>query len=212
MSEEEDWHGRPGGPRRHHREGTPTCEACLRARRRADKYRRATGRRKHVPSGPVWKHILALREAKMGYPQIARAVGRAEVSIWRIQHQEKVHVNTARAILAIPIPKSPEELPDSVYVPMAGAQRRLLALQWQRWGLRHLAEHTYLHSDTLWRIRVGKGSTITVETHEEVKRLYEFIGLRRGPSRKGGGIPAAAWDDIDDPNEEPKGLEESRTA
>lgn len=195
------------GLRQHTTNGTPACEPCLRARRRYDKLRRL-GVRKHVDAKPVWKHIQRLRKKGLGINQVARLAGMAPVSLWRIQHQEKVRVSTARKIMAIREPESVEEVPEGVYVSALGAQRRLLALAHQRWSIEALTEHTTLPFDTLWRIRAGKREQVRAETFREVVDLYERIGLRQGTSRlQRQGIPAAAWDNIDDPSEEPKGLE-----
>lgn len=201
----EDWHGTPGGARRHTKEGTPACEPCLRVRRRRAKQRRM-GVRFRLPAAPVWEHVQALREAGLGLPQIAKLSGMAEISVWRVQHQEHVRPETARAILAVPVPAKPDELPDTVYVPAVGSQRRLQALAWQRWAISHLAERTHLPEDTLWCIRAGKRTHVRAETAREIARLFDEIGAEIGPSRRRGGIPASAWDDIDNPLERPKGV------
>lgn len=197
-------HGTLGGVRWHTRSGVPKCEPCRRARRRYDKSRRM-GVVYSVPAGPVWEHIESLRAQGLGIPQIAKRVGRAEISISRIRSQQTCLASTARLIFSITAP-SLEELAPGRCVSATGSRRRLLALQWQRWGPPHLAPLTSVSEDALWRIRGGERRQVQAQTALEIRRLYEQIGTRLGPSRIRRGVPASAWNDIDNPLERPKGV------
>lgn len=82
-----------------------------------------------------------------------------------------------------------------------GAQRRLRALQAMGWPLLMLGRH--LH-------HVFENDRIRRVTHEQVVRLYEEYCMRPGPderirlmARNRGYPPPLAWDDIDDPDEDP---------
>ena len=69
-----------------------------------------------------------------------------------------------------------------------------------------MAPMTSISEDSLWRIRAGETPLIRVSTAREIRRLLDEVGTREGPGIAGRGIPAAAWDDFDDPHERAKGV------
>lgn len=90
-------------------------------------------------------------------------------------------------------------------------ERRIRALQALGWSSAHLArELGYSHRDAL--LSMIRGQWCHRRTALRVFRLYERLCMTPGPStitkaraRKAGWPPPLAWDDIDDPDEQPAG-------
>lgn len=101
------------------------------------------------------------------------------------------------------------------YVSPLGAQRRIQALGWMGWTNRQIAERSGVSLRTVEAITWGftRSGRILVGIHDKIAATYRALENDKGPStlrtsraERAGWAPPAAWDDIDDPNEEPQGV------
>jgi hypothetical protein len=99
------------------------------------------------------------------------------------------------------------------YLPATGTIRRLQALARLGWSGDHLHTHTGIPRMTLSDLTNGKWQRIRIHLADTIDAAYREHEHTPGPSTqartragKKGWAPPAAWDDIDDPNERPKGL------
>jgi hypothetical protein len=109
-------------------------------------------------------------------------------------------------------------------VPGIGTRRRLQALATKGWSLRYISQLMGVSLDRAWQLAVGMdGENVSVANAERVARVYEELWNKEAPrrtkgervvyvrtvnrARQNGWAPPAAWDDIDDPEEQPQGLE-----
>ena len=112
-------------------------------------------------------------------------------------------------------------------VPAVGAQRRIQALMTLGWTSEDIAtEAGYTHRNQVLRILNGqKGKPCTWlerKTHETIAELFERMAMQVPPmdryrrrartmAERRGWLPPLAWDDIDDPAEQPRlGREKGR--
>lgn len=99
------------------------------------------------------------------------------------------------------------------YVPALGAQRRIQALAWMGWTNEQIATAAGVSLRTVESITWGftKSGRILVGIHDKIAGAYRAMECKPGPSAlrakraKGSGwAPPAAWDNIDDPQEQPQ--------
>lgn len=104
-----------------------------------------------------------------------------------------------------------------------GTRRRLQALRWNGWTLPQLATLTGTTTTTLRRLSNGTTTTTREDLATTITNLYDQLWGRtptpatpsdalgiaeaRRHARHMQWAPALAWDNIDDPNEHPKGLD-----
>lgn len=97
-------------------------------------------------------------------------------------------------------------------VPALGTQRRIRALQRMGWPMKVLiTEFGMQHIGSLTSIFTY--DVVKADTEARVREVFERLEATPGPSsiaaKRAAGrgyAPPAAWDDIDDPNESPKGV------
>lgn len=104
---------------------------------------------------------------------------------------------------------------DSLYVDSLGTQRRLMALARMGWSFAEIGRVIdagwTCPSRQLYNLLAQK--RVHIDTRERIYAVYEQLSHLPGPSRtaatrarKKGWAPPMAWDDIDDPNDYPKGV------
>lgn len=107
-------------------------------------------------------------------------------------------------------------------VPITGARRRIHALQALGWSAEDLS--TRLGFSRAWvnmTIRNNNTGYIYRRNHDLIAALYDELcmtfppethctGRQREMARRKGYAPPLAWTDIDDPNEQPKGIRAER--
>lgn len=104
---------------------------------------------------------------------------------------------------------------DHLLVDSLGTQRRIRALQRMGWSSARIGEAAgmgWAHPNKSVK-RLLLAEQIRMETARGIDRAYQTLGHRVGPSRqlqllaiKNQWAPPGAWDDIDDPAEEPRGM------
>lgn len=98
-------------------------------------------------------------------------------------------------------------------VPSTGARRRLRALSWLGWPQQLLADEMGVTASQFTRIVSGRRMILQVKTHRTVCRAFEERHLTWGPSKRAAALARRknwagpwAWDNIDNPQEHPKGV------
>lgn len=94
-----------------------------------------------------------------------------------------------------------------------GSMRRLQALAFMCYGVKILGAETGLSTRHVWQVRRGDFPVMLKTTHIAIADAFERLSAHVGPepkaglyARRIGWAPPLAWDDIDDPAEQPKGL------
>lgn len=114
----------------------------------------------------------------------------------------------------------------SYVIDATGTRRRLQALAALGWGTMTLAAMTGIHPRYLPDLRAGRVERVTPQTAVKVREAYSRLcmkvptagtpqsrGQTRARARRNGWAGPLAWDNIDDPNEAPVGMDWSpRTA
>lgn len=170
-----------------------------------------------VPAAPVAEHIEALHDAGLSYATIGELAGVPSKTVLEIRRNRTVRPLTAERLLGVPLPDHPWRVaPDAALVSPLGSRRRvqaLLAIGHTQADLdvelghdrRCFRVHVLLNADTPY---------VRALTARRVAEVYERLhmveppdtyGARRAKLRaqRRGWAPPMAWDDIDDPNENP---------
>lgn len=191
------------------------CAPCRAANARyakLAKYRADKGITVLVDAAPVKAHLEQLRAAGIGKRTIAARSGVALTVISRLigidtsRPARRVHPDTARKLLAVTV----DDHADGSFTDALGARRRLQALVALGWTQTEIATRIGWTTANLNRITLGHVAQVTRATHTLIDELYEQLSMRPGPStraqgvaRRRGWVPPLAWDDIDDPLEQP---------
>lgn len=202
-----DWHGLSGGAMRHWRAGERPCDACLTEKRRASKAAtldRERGNPRTVELGDAAHAIIAATPRL----QLAEATGLMVHKLSRLHAAgpgQRVHRRTRDRILAAGGQK--------FWTPI-GIQRRLRALQAIGWSARAVAAEMGTEETTLRNlIRREHPQFVRRAYAERILAAYDVLSATprggRGAARArnaaaaNGWAPPSAWDDIDDPHEDP---------
>lgn len=120
---------------------------------------------------------------------------------------------TARALENVTEAQVITATPTNGYVPRLGATRRVRALQRLGWNMPAIADHAGIKLRTVHSIvDPHQGDrTITHGTHDAIDKAYRALCMTVGPDartarmgeRRGWAAPLA-WDDIDNPDEQPQ--------
>lgn len=102
-------------------------------------------------------------------------------------------------------------------IPSVGTVRRVQALVAIGWPTRELAERLGVHAKIIQRL-IGQEIVLRT-TAKKITALYDELSMTPGPSdisrrraKARGWAPPLAWDDIDDPNEQPNEPKPDREA
>lgn len=189
------------------------------ARRRYNKageVRRLTGRGRYIPVEGTRAAITRLKDAGYTLSDIDRATGIHHTTLSRIDLgiHKRVIVGTARAIARM------ERNSDRMFVPVDGTIRRLEALALEGFSAKFVCKRVGLHATSVQPAK-SKGRRIHGEIADKIAEAFnelwgknpldygatkQSVNLTKAVARKYGYVPALAWDDIDDPNETPKGV------
>lgn len=212
----------PGGPSlsgyKHHR---CPCAACLAANRAYNGRARrlnAYGRwQALVDAQPVREHVQSLR-SHYGIERIAELAGVAYATVNTLIHpiggtvRTHLRKQTADALLAVQPALS--AVRDGRPVDATGTRRRIQALA----AIGHplIRQSLMVGRDRNFAGSILTRQQVTAHTARQVRDLYErlenrprldAIGKRtRRFAASHGWAPPAAWDDIDDPAEQPQGV------
>ena len=186
--------------------GCEGCQAQNRAYLRAWKKGHRMGHM--VDSTPAREHIATLVEAGYSLSSIARRSGVSLSAIYNLSRgvNPTIHVDTSEAILGT-------RAGDAVMVPAVGVHRRLQHLALMGWSAGRLAGELGVTQQMVSLLMIGKTRQVHVTTFEKVRVFFSAnwqddggSTRAKGYARRNGYVPAAAWDDIDNPRERPKGV------
>lgn len=182
------------------------CEVCKTAQRRYAKLRQL-GRAGLVDAAPITALFTRLNSEAWSDADIAAACGTHASRVRELRHgkQAKVRIATFNRIMGT---RYVRRQPGS-RIPNVGTRRRLQALARMGWTIRMVAADCGLPESTLG-FAVTTNQTVWQSTHDAVAAAYDKLAGTLGPSQLGrtraanaGWLPPAAWDDIDDPDEQP---------
>ncbi|WP_327029734.1 hypothetical protein OG989_04210 [Micromonospora sp. NBC_01740] len=156
------------------------------------------------------EHVAKLVAEGWSARRIAEAADVARAVVHRLVNRTAVELfpETNDAILALPV--VPCDPAGGVYVDSTGTARRLQALTAIGYDANKLAAELGIAGQPVRRWRRQTRPKIAARYHKMIAGLYERLALTPGTSaearrlaaRKGWAGPLA-WDDIDDPNEQP---------
>lgn len=192
-----------------------------------------------VDAEPVRQHLQRLSEAGIGWKRVAELAGVATGTVYPIIYgkgagggseqrpiRKRVRRVTAEKILAVKPTLSAYR--EGTILPPTGTTRRLQALMAQGHSIASIARRLNMLPRNLLPALHGTRN-VTLKTAKKVAALYEqlwdqpavgetwhiktAVTRTKNYARKHGYAPPQAWDNIDDPEEEPKGvrLREERT-
>lgn len=181
----------------------------LARREKAARLRRARGVSGFVPTARIISHIGVLNKAGWTNGEIAETAGVDRRTIHNILHGyvTNTHLPTASAILQL----RPEDAPNRV--PAIGTTRRIQALAVMGWPISHIADLAGIRGTQVNELMAGRRKRIPRDQAEAVDRVFRERWMQPGPNARtrtiaarNGWVPALAWDDIDNPDEQPTGL------
>jgi lambda repressor-like predicted transcriptional regulator len=156
---------------------------------------------------PILAHVATLRRAGMSLAAVGRAAGVSAKTVQELPDRKYVHGPTAAAILAV---KPGVELPARNMRPALGSARRVQALTAIGWSFTEQGRRCGMHTQQVWEIAWLRSQLVTVGTADRIHDLFEELSATPGPSGrarntavKHGWLPPLAWDDPDDPDEQP---------
>jgi hypothetical protein len=208
MTPDDPRHGTYAGYIAHRRDDEDACDACALENRRETKrakLRIAAGVRNRIPLGDRALRVLNTRSIRA----ISKATGLAENNLYQTRNAgaDKVVLRSTRdAILA-----AGAKIPTSV-----GVQRRLQALAALGYTMRELAPMIGAHEEPLVRMmrRTTPPEYVNAHVVEGVLRTYDRLYMTVPPRNRvssrartiaagRGWVTPLAWDDIDNPGEDP---------
>lgn len=181
------------------------CRTADRIYRKRAELRRLSGIPGHVAGPIVAAHLRLLTDSGREIRDIAAESGVSVRAIGYILHgQAKVTRPKALAILAVkPLATSPRVAP-------TGLIRRVQALAAIGWPIEWTAQQAGIHPSYLFNIIGGRVPAIPRDLAARFVAVYREHSTRPGPSqyarssaRRNGWHGPLAWDDIDDPTEQP---------
>lgn len=201
------------------------CEGCKREQSRYAKHRRvrnAQGLNDLVDAQPARLHVLRLMEMGMTHGTIAINAGMVNSGLQSLlgikingNRTKRLHRRTAARILAVTYTPAI----GTTFTDPTGTQRRLQDLALRGFSSIELSKLCGVQYHTLTEVRAGKRSLVRLTTAEAVAALHRRLeGLAPthtsesgqisviGAAKRAGYAPLAAFDDVDDANERPKGV------
>lgn len=205
-------HGTPGryqGPRRHTRWQACRCAACRAAALRMAKAQQLRRLRRipgYMDRVLVAAHTQKLLDAGWTRQEIAAAAQVSRKTAFNVLNSNAAAVQFATAQVLLRL--RPQDAPS--VRPAIGATRRVRALCAMGWPLWWQAQRVGLSETGLRSISSGRTRHVSREHFDAINRVYRTHCMQLGPSeaarkaaRAKQWATAAAWNDIDDPNDRP---------
>lgn len=209
-----------GDPARYHRGcRCQLCKTGITAYNRHKKYLRETGRGTLRTTTRAAAHVTRLRQAGMSDHTIMQTARISPDILYRVTRGEgHIRLSSERRILAVPVPQAAEPK-NYALIDANGTWRRLQALAVAGWTAKEIASRIGAHPTYVAYVMAGGGGgRIAIRTAQMVSRIYRELWDQRPEdhgtpghiaerarrsARKKGWHPAAVWDDIDNPAEQP---------
>lgn len=220
-------------PRAHHTHGENVmyvkhrcrCNACRDASmslQRATRRAKALGRGYLTNAEPARRHVRDLMAGGMGWKKIATTAGIPMNTMSGLLYgngpidprppRKQISRMLEAKILSVEL--------DPTTVSAVGTVRRVQALSAAGWSISRVAKRLSMYPSNLGRIMRNPHKSIRVETAKKIEAVFDELWDKRPPAANAieaarvrrvrldaaakGWVPAAAWDDIDDLQEEPK--------
>lgn len=212
------------------------CDTCRGARAAMERQRRKSklyGRHYLTDAEPARQHIRGLMAAGMGWKRVARAAGVSPSTVYPLLYgrggndPRPPRKQISKALEAKLLSVTPDMAPGAI-VDGLGSARRLQALAAIGWSQHRLARIFEMYPGNFAKIIHGERAGIRASTARQVEEFFkenwntpptaetrfEQAGVTRAKREAAtkGWATAAAWDDIDDPTERPKGGSSRRVA
>lgn len=204
------------------------CTPCARANAVYERRRvrqTAYGRwQPYVPADPARQHVRALMAAGIGLKRVAALSGISNGVLWKLLYgvgdrapSRTIRPATEAKLLAV----TTDQHAAGAKIPALGTRRRLQALACLGWSINRLAEHADLDRQPLDHALHGRGQDLVLRrTADAVTALHDELWNTPAPAedqrsrisvsrtktraQRAGWQPPLAWDDIDDPCEQPQ--------
>ncbi|MFB9777297.1 hypothetical protein [Brevibacterium otitidis] len=205
------------------------CADCTEAARLYEANRRRQrlyGRTDLVDAEPARQHLRNLSAQGMGWKQVSKIAGIPASTLthllWgKYPHEpdhpdhrpprRQIYKTTAQKILAVTLKPAANTAVDAT-----GARRRVQALVYVGWSLRQIADQVGVDRQRIDRLARNTTETTSVETRDLIAGFFTrawqapddqvpaaSVTRAKRLARQRGWLPALAWDDIDDPDEQP---------
>lgn len=209
-----------GDPKRYRRGcRCDDCKAGVNAENKRNRYLLAVGRSPLVSVDRAADHLVRLRMAGMSDVEILAAARICTDQLYRFLRREgRLRRNTERQILAVSVPVRAGQDNCST-TDGTGTRRRLQALAAAGWPASELAFRLGMYKERVtYLLHGGGGGQVTLRVEALVRAVYldlwgerpeehgvaRHLALRaRRLAVRRGWHPAAVWDDIDNPDEQP---------
>jgi len=186
--------------------------AWARRRRRLDAYHQWAP---FVDPAPARCHVRDLREFGLSLESIALMVGEHPSALSTLMlanhHGYQHQIRPAREAAILAVQFDLDHVPDGRWVSAVGTRRRIQALGAMGWSQHWIADQLGVTVQAVGSYRTPKRARVWVGTARTIRNLYEGRSMTTGPCVKAaqwaksrGWAPPLAWDNIDDPNEQPK--------
>ncbi|MCC9307737.1 hypothetical protein LN042_11615 [Kitasatospora sp. RB6PN24] len=194
------------------------CVSAVTAEVKYHKYLRDTGRGLLRSPDRAAARVHALRAAGWTDLQIREVSGVGNEVLYRLLRGGRIHVRTEQRILAIHV-ATVGPVSGAAHISVVGTQRRLRALLVAGWPGAELARRLGVDKQQIHHhLKAPDTSGVEIATAARVRALFEelwplqperngvaaHLALRaRRLAQRHGWHPAAVWDDMDNPDEQP---------
>lgn len=217
MQPDDPRHGTYRGAQQHMRDGEPKCDPCRIAYRRY-KTRYANevkmGKQRTTANGRALAHRDTLVTSGMTLKAIAASAGVCYTTVYDLQDNPFILTATEAAILGV----KPVQVPWA-FVPATGPRRRVQALNALGWSQEQIVARARDLGHPLTRAGIHSlmhrgDHRVRLRTHQAIAAAYASLSMTlpepgrsvtwtRNLAERRGYLPPLAWDNIDDPNEQP---------
>jgi hypothetical protein len=172
---------------------------------------RFRGIERTAPSAPAAAHVETLLAAGASIRAIAETAGVSPSLVCRLRGrvQTRMRRDTANKVLSVTPEKILTRSRQAGFVPALGARRRIQALLAIGWTHNQISSHMPIASSSQL-VLSQRGEWITRTTHDAIAAAYNKLAMTPGTSwrtrsraAKAGYLSPLAWDDIDNPNDNP---------
>ncbi|MFF7184665.1 hypothetical protein ACFZAR_05400 [Streptomyces sp. NPDC008222] len=190
------------------------CPKCTHANQRAGKVRRLAHLRDEgplCPGGPIVEHIEKLHDSGMSYALIARRAQVADATITYLVRGITKNCKRDKALRILAV--QPADFDRSAQRPAFMSMRRLRALYAIGHNPQAIGAAADLDPSTISHVANGRYQLVEAATDLGVRKAYTKLSTTPGSSTKAKRRAASegwngplAWNDIDDPNEQPEAV------
>lgn len=176
---------------------------------------------RNVPSDRATEHAKILVRSGMSAIDISDRAGVGKRKVQRLLNgtQPMISWVTEEAVLGVPIPQGRYMPKTDGLVSSLASCRRLQALAVQGFPLSYVAPQADMGKPVLMSIRSGSKDFTLVSCSVKIRLVHDelwdadplalgvpprSVNQAKSCARRGGWLPTEAWDDIDDPDCEPR--------